>query len=149
MLRILQTGRGFCYLDRLRPKASLERILFFEAQFPNFKSLPCVRNFASRSHPLVPRMSDKVIVKRREEEGGRFTFSFHLKITDLKIDKQFNLSRDVTEATSAFMERLSSNILKANKKNKGQGEERLVPKFILADGEVVVNGSMVSFNLRL
>ena len=62
-----------------------------------------------------------------------------MKVIDLKIDKQFNLSRDVTEATSAFMERLSSNILKANKKNKGQGEERLVPKFTLADGEVIVN----------
>jgi len=98
-----------------------------------------VRNLASRSYPPVPRMSEKVIVRRREEES-RFTFSFHLKITDLKIDKQFNLSREVTEATSAFIERLSSNIVKANKKNKGQGEERLVPKFTLADGEVAVNG---------
>ena len=145
MLRILQTSRRICYLDRLRPKASLacsKRLpssattLFCEARFLNLKSLTCVRNLASRSYPPVPRMSEKVIVRRREEES-RFTFSFHLKIADLKIDKQFNLSREVTEATSAFIERLSSNIVKANKKNKGQGEERLVPKFTLADGEVV------------
>ena len=148
MLRILQTSRRICYLDRLRPKASLvcskrrpspATTLFCEAQFLNLKSLTCVRNLASRSYPLVPRMSEKVIVRRREEES-RFTFSFHLKITDLKIDKQFNLSREVTEATSAFIERLSSNIVKANKKNKGQGEERIVPKFTLTDDEVVVTG---------
>ena len=145
MLRILQTSRRICYLGRLRPRASLAcskrrpspaTTLFCEARFLHLKSLTCVRNLTSRSYPVVPRMSEKVIVRRREEES-RFTFSFHLKIADLKIDKQFNLSREVTEATSAFIERLSSNIVKANKKNKGQGEERLVPKFTLADGEVV------------
>ena len=148
MLRILQTSRRICYLDKLRPTASLvcsKRLpspattLFCEARFLNLKSLTCVRNLASRSYPPVPRMSEKVIVRRREEES-RFTFSFHLKITDLKIDKQFNLSREVTEATSAFIERLSSNVVKANKKNKGQREERLVPKFTLADDELAVNG---------
>ena len=149
MLRILQTSRRICYLDRLRPKASLicskrcpsifssAETLFCEAEFLSLKSLVSVRNLAS--YPLVPRMSDKVIVRRRVEEG-RFTFSFHLKITDLKIDKQFNLSREVTEDTSAFIERLSNNIVKANKKNKGQGEGRLVPKFTLSDDAVVVNG---------
>ena len=152
MLRILQTSRRICYLGSLGPKASLicskrcpptfgsDRTLFCEAQLLNLKSLACVRNLGS--YPLVPRMSEKVIVKRREAED-RFTFSFHLKIADLKIDKQFNLSREVSEDTSAFIERLSSNILKANKKSKnkgGEGEDRLKPKFTLSDGAVAVDG---------
>ena len=96
----------------------------------------------SKSYPPVPRMSDKVIVKHRKEEDGKFTFSFHLKISDLKIDKQFNLCREVTEETNAFMERLSNNIVKANKKNKGHGEERLKPKFTLENGELEINGEV-------
>ena len=153
MLRILQTSRRICYLGRQRPRASLicakrcpsnfgsAVTLFSEAQLINLKSLAYAKSLTRiNSYPLVPRMSEKVIVRRREGEG-RFTFSFHLKITDLKIDKQFNLSREVTEDTSAFMERLSSNIVKANKKskNKGDGEDRLKPKFTLSGGAVTVD----------
>ena len=134
MLRILQTSSRICYLGA--------RTLLCETKSLRLISLACVRTLNNlRSYPVVPRMSDKVIVRHREEEG-RFTFSFHLKIPDLKIDKQFNLSREVTEETIGFIERLSSNIVKANKRNKGQGDEKLKPKFTLSDGEVAVDGEV-------
>ena len=99
-----------------------------------------------RTFPLVTRMGDKVTVRRREGED-RFTFSFHLHIPDLKIDKQFNLNREVKEETNAFIDRLGSNIAKAKKKKKkksvvedGEEEKRLKPQFLVKDNIVQVIG---------
>ena len=153
MLRVLQTSGRISYLADLKTSlfccdpTYLRNSTGLRGARSIISGYPVVeidkqKSGRSKSYPLVPRMSDKVIVKHRKEEGGKFTFSFHLKISDLKIDKQFNLCREVTEETNAFMERLSSNIVKANKKNKGHGEERLKPKFTLENGELEINGEV-------
>ena len=82
--------------------------------------LPGIHNkilFRSVSHiyfPQLTKMSENAIVKRFEGES-RFTLSFHLKIPANRIDKQFNMNRELAEETSAFLERINNNVNKANK----------------------------------
>ena len=64
--------------------------------------------------PKLEKMSESVIVKHFEGET-RFTFSFHLVLPQFKIDKQFNLNRELEEETKAFLDRLTNNVNKANK----------------------------------
>jgi len=71
--------------------------------------------------PSLSKMNNKAVVKRFEGEE-RFTFSFHLKIEEMKIDKQFNLNRDLCEGTAVFLERLQNNINKAHKRKKKKSE---------------------------
>jgi len=78
-------------------------------------------SFSSASFPSLSKMSERVVVKHFEGDE-RFTFSFHLKIQDMKIDKQFNLNRELGEETGAFLERLTNNLNKANK-SKGKKNE--------------------------
>ena len=134
MLRMLQTA------GRLAP-ADVRPLLFSAVTYPEL--IPA-RFFKQECFPLVPRMGDKVTVRRKEGED-RFTFSFHLHIPDLKIDKQFNLNREVQEDTAAFIDRLGSNIAKAKKKKKnvadeGEEERRLKPQFLVKDLAVRVIG---------
>ena len=133
MLRMLQTAGRLAAPD-VRP------LIFSAVTYPEFIPTRFFRQ--DRTFPLVTRMGDKVTVRRREEED-RFTFSFHLHIPDLKIDKQFNLNREVKEETTAFIDRLGSNIAKAKKKKKnvvddGEEERRLKPQFLVKDLAVQV-----------
>lgn len=86
--------------------------------------------------PVVARMGRRVTVRMVEEEP-RFTFSFHLAVPDLKVDKQFNLSREVGELTEAFLERLAGSLAKAARKSKVAAEGRLRPCFVTAEGAEV------------
>ena len=133
MLRMLQTAGRLAAAD-VRP------LTFCAVTYPEFIPTRFFRQ--DRTFPLVTRMGDKVTVRRREGED-RFTFSFHLHIPDLKINKQFNLNREVKEETTAFIDRLGSNIAKAKKKKKnvvddGEEERRLKPQFLVKDLAVQV-----------
>ena len=80
------------------------------------------------SFPLIMSVSSgaegaaaaaQVVVVRHVEGEERFTFSFLLKRPDLKIEKQFNMSRPLNEPSSQFLERLNANVDKVfQKKNK-------------------------------
>jgi len=83
-------------------------------------------------------MSDRVIVKHFEGDN-RFTFSFHLKMEDKKIDKQFNLNRDLGEKTGDFFDRLNNNVNKASKMKKGEVGENL--KVIFFKGNNAISDS--------
>lgn len=111
--------------------------------------------FRAVSHinfPQLTKMSRNAIVKRFEGES-RFTFSFHLKIPAYKIDKQFNMNRDVDEDISAFLERINNNV---NKANKVKGT-KLDVKFVFEDSTVIepcdkfktVQDFLFTENLRL
>ena len=60
--------------------------------------------------------SQLVVVKHFKEET-RFTFSFHVALPDFKIDRQFNLNRELSEETGGFLERINNNLNKSKKKN--------------------------------
>ena len=91
-------------------------------------------------YPVMARMGRRVTVRLVEAEP-RFTFSFHLVVADLKVDKQFNMSREVGELTEAFLERLAGSLAKAARKSKGAGEGRLRPSFVTAEGAEVRAGT--------
>ena len=93
MLRVLQTSGRISYLadlktslfccdpTHLRNSTGLRGARSIISGYPVVE-IDKQKSGRSKSYPLVPRMSDKVIVKHRKEEGGKFTFSFHLKISD-------------------------------------------------------------------
>jgi len=64
--------------------------------------------------PKVQKMSEIAIVKHFDGEP-RFTLSFHLCLPAFKINKQFNLNRDLNEEKEAFLGRVENNVNKANK----------------------------------
>ena len=102
--------------------------------------------------PSLSKMSENAIVKYFEGES-RFTFSFHLVIPANKINKQFNMNRDLSEETSAFLERLNNNINKANRVKgtkvlaKFENEESTVIE--PCDKYKTVQDFLFSENLRL
>jgi len=85
--------------------------------------------------PTVSKMSDRVVVKHFTGDE-RFTFSFQLKIADMKIDKQFNLNRDLSEQTGGFLDRLANNVNKAAKNKKALVSDKLEVIFI-QDNKVI------------
>ena len=104
--------------------------------------------------PKLTKMCDKVIVKHLPGET-RFTFSFHMKLVEVKIDKQFNLNRELEEETDKFLERLRNNLNKA-KKNKSLFKGELSVNFIQHNSTVIrveeyktINDFLFLDNLRM
>ena len=109
--------------------------------------------FVNHIHfPQLSKMSEKAVVKHFEGES-RFTFSFHLKIPANRIDKQFNMNRELKEDISAFLERINNNV---NKANKVKGT-KLDVKFVSEESTVIeacdkyktVQDFLFTENLRL
>ena len=91
------------------------KILQRKTVLPTVKiSFTAVRFKSFASFPNLEKMSQHAVVKHFEGEP-RFTFSFHLVLPQQRIDKQFNLNRDLKEETASFLERLKNNVNKANK----------------------------------
>jgi len=106
----------------------------------NYSNLKGFRVF-SDNYPALGKMSERVIVKHFEGDE-RFTFSFQLQIQEMKIDKQFNLNRTLSEETGAFLDRLANNLNKAVKSKGKKNEENknnLSVKFI--QDEAVINAT--------
>lgn len=100
--------------------------------FPGVHSKILFRSVSHIYFPQLTKMSENAIVKHFEEES-RFTLSFHLKIPANRIDKQFNMNRELAEETSAFLERINNNV---NKANKVKGN-KLEVKFLGEDSTVI------------
>ena len=80
----------------------------------------------SRSYAAYPRIIPSIdfsisnmkrAVYKQPDGTDRFTFSFYLKNDELKIDRQFNMSRTVDEKVGSFVDRLSANVEKIVNKN--------------------------------
>ena len=83
-------------------------------------------SFQNYNYPKLSAMNKNTAIVKHFKGDPRFTLSFHLIIPSRKINKQFNLNRELEEDTHAFLGRLVNNINKVNK---------------LKDSEVKVNFS--------
>ena len=75
------------------------------------------KRFQSIYHKMDPPSLSQLVVVKHHQAETKFTFSFYLALPDFKINKQFNLNRELSEETESFLERLNNNLNKAKKKN--------------------------------
>ena len=58
-------------------------------------------------------------IRNQHVEGeDRFTFSFFLRNADLRIERQFNMQRPLSEPSVAFLHRLNANVDKVVAKKR-------------------------------
>lgn len=97
------------------------------------------------SYPKI-KMNTKlpnIAVVKHIPGDSRFTFSFHLNTGEpLKINRQFNMCREVEESMGQFTERLVANLEKTiNKKNKKQKVDHTTSTKLMV--EFVQKGSTI------
>ena len=89
------------------------------------------RRFQSIYHKMDPPSFSQLVVVKHHQAETKFTFSFYLALPDFKINKQFNLNRELSENTESFLERLNNNLNKAKKKNSKSFSEVIQAEFSL------------------
>ena len=89
--------------------------------------------------------SHRVVVKHFKDET-RFTFSFHVSLPDFKIDRQFNLNRELSEGTEGFLERINNNLNKSKKKKSQNFAEVIKAEFSLNSSQPVSAESYKTVN---
>ena len=90
-----------------------------------------IRRFQSIYHKMDPPSLSQLVVVKHHQAETKFTFSFFLALPDFKINKQFNLNRELSEDTESFLERLNNNLNKAKKKNSKSFSEVIKAEFSL------------------
>ena len=105
--------------------------------------------------PLNSNNQDKqdVAILRTVDNGGKFTFSFHLKTSKFGgIDKQFDMCRSVDEKVSNFLERLNANVekvinKKAKKKKRAENDSKgdILEISLSVDGQYITD---LSYNIQ-
>ena len=94
--------------------------------------------FFFEGFPKLDKMTNVAVVKHFPGDP-RFTISFHLKLQQNKIDKQFNANRDLKEETTAFLERLNNNVNKVNKAK----DSKLTLNFVTSNESVIEESDTV------
>lgn len=102
---------------------------FLTSNLHMFRKLSKILQFQSRySHLYVFKM-DKAYL-RHIEDYTKFEISFKYQNADPKVDRQFNLTRQMQEPVKAFLDRVATNVdkvlnKKAKKKKGNNGEEKM------------------------
>lgn len=75
-------------------------------------------------HKYLCKMDKAYLRQATGSETEHFEFTFRYINPDLKVDRQFNFCRRLSEPVSSFLERVNANVEKALKKKKGTDDEQ-------------------------
>lgn len=84
---------------------------------------------------------DKAYLRHGIENSETFELTFHYTNPDLKVDRQFNFSRRLSEPVSSFLERVNANVEKVLKKKRKKINDEQYPEQIGAS--LIVNNAKI------